>query len=103
MASVKTRVVVLNDTNEIRIRLNEWKGATKVYIQSFFKPGENDNRPVDKRGFAHGKAATLPMDCVPEFDTAWNAFYADWKKQAKTSKKAKGKAAAENTDDEDDL
>ena len=111
MANPTTQVVQLNETNQLRIRLNEWKGTTKLYIQGFYTPGENDSRDTDSEGYAPGKAATIPTNKIEEFHTAWLAFYAQYtngngvpkaaakQTKGKKTKKSKGKVIGTNAVD----
>ncbi len=101
MPSDITQTLQLNEKTQIRIRLNVWKESTKLYIQSFYKPGEDDNRGTDDGGYAFGKAATIPEDKIHEFNEKWIKFYALYtEKNGSSSKKGKkSKKQKANADD----
>lgn len=64
---MKQQTIQIDEKNQIRIRLNEWKGKTNVYIQNFFTPGPNSTFPTQPDGYAFGKAVTMQPERFAEF------------------------------------
>ena len=64
---LKSFAIQVDETNQIRIRINEWKGKYKISIQNFFKPGPNSTFPANPDGYAYGKVVSFPVDKWSQF------------------------------------
>lgn len=60
MAKTPTVAFQINDTEQLRVRLNSFKGKDTIMLQKFYKPSEESDRGVDSTGYAFGKAAAIP-------------------------------------------
>ena len=103
---MKEQVIQIDETNQIRIRLNEWKGEKKVYIQNFFVPGPTSKFHTQPDGYAFGKAVTVHPDQFAEFLDKAFAFakHHNLVQSVKTKKKRTGKTTPDGDyGEEEDL
>jgi len=101
---MKEQVIQIDEKNQVRIRLNEWKGEVKVYLQNFFTPGPTSKFPTGPDGYAFGKAVTLPPERFAEFLDKAYAFAKDNQlvHKEKTKKIKVGMAQRTPSDDVDE-
>jgi hypothetical protein len=93
---VPTVIIPLDKTNQIRIRLTTFKNETKVFIQRFWKPGEDSKYTPEADGYCFGKAATIPVEKFPSFIKGFATFAKAFvEAYPETKKKGKKKPANE--------
>lgn len=104
MAKFPDQIVIKIDAkNAVVIRMGEWKGKVKVYIQGGYVPGDDYGSDLMVQpnetwpdGLAFGKAVTFPPEKLPLIVQAISRFYAaspNPKLKAKDSKESKEKPA----------